>query len=61
MENQFEKQIRMAAIKKGLSLGEVAELVGMSQSNFSKKLTKNNFNETDMRKSSRIIRDGTCR
>lgn len=48
--NVFEKVIRVALVQKELSLSELASKVGMSQPNFSKKLGKNNFNETDMRK-----------
>lgn len=48
--NQMEKIIRVALVQKEMSLTELAEKVEMSQPNFSKKLKKNNFNETDMRK-----------
>ena len=48
--NTFEEIIRVALVQKKMSLTELAEKVGMSQPNFSKKLGKNNFNETDMRK-----------
>ncbi|MER1959156.1 MAG: helix-turn-helix domain-containing protein [Solibacillus sp.] len=48
--NTFEEIIRVALIQKKMSLTELAEKVEMSQPNFSKKLKKNNFNETDMRK-----------
>lgn len=48
--NEFEKNIRLALVQKDMSLTELAGKVGMSQPNFSKKLAKNNFNETDMRK-----------
>lgn len=48
--NAFEKIIRVALVKKDMSLTELASKVGMSQPNFSKKLAKNNFNETDMHK-----------
>lgn len=48
--NTFEDIIRVALVRKKMSLTELAVKVGMSQPNFSKKLKKNNFNETDMRK-----------
>lgn len=53
--NQFEEQIRLAIVKKKMSLGELAKLLGMAQANFSKKLTKNNFNENDMRKIAELL------
>ena len=48
--NKFEELIRIALVQKKMSISELSEKVGMSQPNFSKKLNKNNFNETDMRK-----------
>ena len=48
--NKFEELIRIALVQKRMSISELSERVGMSQPNFSKKLNKNNFNETDMRK-----------
>lgn len=48
--NKFEELIRIALVQKKMTIGELAEKVGMSQPNFSKKLNKNNFNEKDMRK-----------
>lgn len=48
--NKFEELIRIALVQKKMSISELSERVGMSQPNFSKKLNKNNFNETDMRK-----------
>ena len=53
--NEFEGKVRMLIAKKKLSYTEVAEKVGMSQPNFSKKLSKNNFHETDMRKLSEVL------
>ena len=47
--NVMEKLIRHALISEEMTLSQLAEKVGMSQPNFSKKLKKNNFHEADMR------------
>ena len=48
--NKFEELVRVALVLKKMSLTELGKKVGMSQPNFSKKLSKNNFTESDMRK-----------
>lgn len=48
--NEFEKMVRIALVESEMTMTELAAKVEMSQPNFSKKLSKNNFHETDMRK-----------
>lgn len=48
--NEMEDKIRIALIKKGMTLTQLAEMLEVSQPNLSKKLKRNNFNEEELRK-----------
>lgn len=48
--NEMGEKIRIALIKKGMTLTQLAEKLEVSQPNLSKKLKRNNFNEEELRK-----------
>lgn len=53
--NQMGEKIRIALIKKGLTLTQLAELMDVSQPNLSKKLKRNNFNEEELYKIAELL------
>ena len=48
--NEMSEKIRIALIKRGMTLTQLAEKLEVSQPNLSKKLKRNNFNEEELRK-----------
>ncbi|MEG0385660.1 MAG: helix-turn-helix transcriptional regulator [Solibacillus sp.] len=48
--NEMGEKIRIALIKKGMTLTQLAEKLEVSQPNLSKKLKRNNFSEEELRK-----------
>lgn len=53
--NQMGEKIRIALIKKGFTLTQLAELMDVSQPNLSKKLKRNNFNEEELHKIAELL------
>lgn len=53
--NEMSEKIRIALIKKGMTLTQLAEKMGVSQPNLSKKLKRNNFNEEELRRIAKLL------
>lgn len=55
VKNMASEKIRFLLIKKGWTLTQLATEMGVTQPNLSKKLKKNNFNESDLNKIAEIM------
>ncbi|MFB7159268.1 helix-turn-helix transcriptional regulator [Lysinibacillus sp. NPDC056232] len=53
--NEMGEKIRIALIKRGMTLTQLAEKLEVSQPNLSKKLKRNNFNEEELRKIAELL------
>lgn len=53
--NEMGEKIRIALIKKGMTLTQLAEKLEVSQPNLSKKLKRNNFSEEELRKIAQLL------
>ncbi|MGF9979534.1 helix-turn-helix transcriptional regulator [Viridibacillus arvi] len=53
--NEMAEKIRIALIKKGMTLTQLAEKLEVSQPNLSKKLKRNNFSEEELRKIAQLL------
>lgn len=50
MELNTSEKIKILCQRKNMSITKVADKIGWTQSNFSNKLSRNNFSESDLRK-----------
>ncbi len=53
--NEMSEKIRIALIKRNMTLTQLAEKLGVSQPNLSKKLKRNNFHEEELRKIAKLL------
>ncbi|EFI69502.1 MULTISPECIES: helix-turn-helix transcriptional regulator [Lysinibacillus] len=53
--NEMSEKIRIALIKRNMTLTQLAEKLEVSQPNLSKKLKRNNFHEEELRKIAELL------
>ena len=49
------EQIRMILMRKKITIGTLADMLGQSRQNFSNKLSRDNFNVSELREIARVL------
>ena len=55
MELTTSEQIRMILMRKKITIGTLADMLGQSRQNFSNKLSRDNFNVSELREIARVL------
>ena len=55
MELSTSEQIRMILIRKKITIGALADMLGQSRQNFSNKLSRDNFNVSELREIAKVL------
>ncbi len=55
MPTTASEQIRMVLIKKKMTIGSLADLLGQSRQNFSNKLSRNNFSISELQEIAKVL------